>query len=197
VVVLLVVVAICDLAAAGLHVALITVTSGESFDLDPRRADQQLEDMDVLRNQLKLGTAILMLVLAATWATWQYRVATMVSSSQLSRSPEAHAGQWFVPFGNLWLPFQNMRELGRALGRDGRGGRGVLLTSWWALFVVSMVMWMVGYPLWFFSWSYEQQTAIFVAVVVGKVAAVLAARQGAAVVLRYQARAAALVADAG
>jgi hypothetical protein len=94
---------------------------------------------------LSTGTADtwLFLATAAAFITWlylAYRVAQELSPSQLTARAGLAIGCWFIPVGNLWMPYQSVRDVWQASVPPGAEREGVarsrLVLSWWLLFVV-------------------------------------------------------------
>ena len=183
-VVLLVATSALDLAAAGLHLRFLDFFANPD-DVAPG-SDTSLEQLELLADQLRLVTCGAMAAVAVTWAVWQYRAACMLPSHVLRYGPPMHAGAWFIPVVNLWRPLLTMHELRSGLvgSPAPRGiGVGAGMTLWWGLWLVSLSVWMVSYPLLYVLWNADQGTLLLTAIVVGKAAGAVAAQQAVLVVL--------------
>lgn len=85
--------------------------------------------------QLTSGVLLVLLfVIGVCWMAWQYRLAKDVGPNAVRRTPPWHAWSWVIPFGNFWLPFQNVRDLLRHLQPDRRAG---WLRLWWACWLLA------------------------------------------------------------
>ena len=78
-----------------------------------------------------------LLQFAATIAflVWIYRVFVALHQEGLTRhSPGMGVGGWFIPFGNLVLPYLTVREAwDRKMGSD----RSFIVPLWWATFLLT------------------------------------------------------------
>ncbi len=88
--------------------------------------------------------AVVFLLTAVAFASWQVAAYRLVSA--FSGAPADHAPSWaalgyVIPIGNLWFPYQVMREIDEASDPDalnpGLGARRSVppLRTWWALWV--------------------------------------------------------------
>jgi hypothetical protein len=71
------------------------------------------------------------------WMVWQYRLARSVPAYELDRGPGWHAFSWIIPIANLWLPFQNIRDLWRRFLPV--RARSSILRWWWAGWIFSAI----------------------------------------------------------
>ncbi|MCW2855074.1 MAG: hypothetical protein JWR52_689 [Marmoricola sp.] len=85
--------------------------------------------MSIARVVLSLSTGI-------CWAIWQFHLARSARPGELARDAGWHAGSWFLPFANLVMPFQNVRDLWRRFVSL----RTTIVTWWWTAFIVSAVL---------------------------------------------------------
>jgi hypothetical protein len=83
---------------------------------------------------LSIGGTIVYLVTCVLWVIWQYQLANSIAD-QVDRSPGWHLGSWFIPFANLVMPFQNIRDLWRKLISPD----AALVGWWWAATLASGV----------------------------------------------------------
>jgi hypothetical protein len=148
------------------------------------------------------ATSILMLaltlVIGVCWMVWQYLLARSAPRGELERSASMHGWSWVIPFGSLWLPFQNVRDLWRHFVPE-RTGRWIRL--WWTCWLVlGVVSWITSRSEASVSSIDSFKTVVSVeaaADVVGLVAAVLAIRILRTLTTAGLARSAASVSSAG
>lgn len=93
-----------------------------------------LELFDWMAVAASIVSAIAFLATAVLWLLWQYRAAKQLSSETQS-SAGWHVGSWFVPIISWWVPYQNVSDLWRAVGRS-RPNWQVL---WWLCWLVGNV----------------------------------------------------------
>ncbi len=98
--------------------------------------------------------------LVVIWLVWQHTLASSrrVDPSLLRRSPGWHIGSWFIPVGSIWMPYQNMVDLWRAVhaGPTDEWGRGTianpqqaiagspLMRAWWTAWLASRIVPVIG-----------------------------------------------------
>ncbi|BBH16098.1 hypothetical protein Back2_03850 [Nocardioides baekrokdamisoli] len=89
---------------------------------------------DDIRRMLGNAELVGWLVAGILWCVWQVKIAKATPAGELRRSPGWHAGSWFIPIGNLWMPFQNMRDLwSHWVSRTS----AALLGWWWGVWLLS------------------------------------------------------------
>lgn len=88
----------------------------------------RLSNFDDLNRVLSICDGVVFVVTGIIWVIWQYQLARSAGPNQLERSPGWHIGSWFIPFANLVMPFQNMRDLWRKFVSE----RTALIGWWWA-----------------------------------------------------------------
>jgi len=90
---------------------------------------------DNLNIALTVLDLVSVLVAGIVWVVWQYQLAR--ATEGLDRSPAMHGWSWVIPIGNLWLPFQNVRDLWRRILplRD-----TLVLGWWWAGWIATSVI---------------------------------------------------------
>jgi hypothetical protein len=84
----------------------------------------------------------LRIVTAVVFFAWVHRAscnAHALSTVPLKHSTGASIGYWFVPIGNLWLPYQVVAEIERATAPEGRGETSGWVAAWWAAWVASQL----------------------------------------------------------
>jgi hypothetical protein len=114
-----------DLLLSGAQVALYLWGVADLADAVRLGDVETAETFDGLNVVLTVGDLLAVLVAGVVWMTWQYQLARAIQG--LDRSPSMHAFSWIIPFGNLWLPFQNVRDLWRRI----LPLRDTLVVGWW------------------------------------------------------------------
>lgn len=133
---------------------------------------------------LKLLTLIPTMIV---WLFWEYRATAnlrLVGTKRSAFTPGAAVGYWFIPFANLWLPYQITTDLWLRSDTGNvdevRGGRRApaLFGWWWVMYIVAGVTDRAYYSLAENSSTAAQQltatTSGILAAVVGIVASLLA-----------------------
>ncbi|MBO9523366.1 MAG: DUF4328 domain-containing protein [Nocardioidaceae bacterium] len=108
--------------------------------VDEAVAEGDVDRLDAFDNaDAALGVVglLLMLTVGICWMVWQYRLARTFYDSDLHRNPPWHAWSWVIPFGNLWMPFQNVRDLWRQLVPL---KATAMLGWWWAALIGSWII---------------------------------------------------------
>jgi Domain of unknown function (DUF4328) len=118
-------------------------------------------DMQELQDTIDRATAVgaisigALALTAVAWWVWQYR--GQANLSVLDRRGLDHGkwgavGWWLMPIGNLWKPFQTMRELWKASeplespSEWMRVSTWPVLGWWWALWIVgNLLQWASGF----------------------------------------------------
>jgi len=117
----------CDVILAVVTVIAQLVNRGEA----PWQVDARLEPMLSLFHAAVITTAVLFLI----WFR-RARINAERDCWQSRARPWAIWG-WFVPLGNLWIPFQIMRDIWRTgLATDNRSRSVRLLALWWASYLL-------------------------------------------------------------
>ncbi|MFL6105861.1 MAG: DUF4328 domain-containing protein [Marmoricola sp.] len=101
----------------------------------------RLSRFDDLHRVLSIGGSVVFLVTGILWVIWQYQLARSAAPGELDRSPGWHIGSWFIPFANLVMPFQNIRDLWRNFVGS---GSTAILGWWWAATLATNVFLRVG-----------------------------------------------------
>ncbi|MFD7053189.1 DUF4328 domain-containing protein [Streptomyces mirabilis] len=122
-----------------------------SGDLLNRSADDiaGADDLYKLAGNLQL---IGILATAVVFVVWFYRVrcnADMFAQDVCTRSRGWAIGGWFIPIGNLWIPFTIAREIWTASAQNApdRSWREVSqrpVGLWWAAWTAALVMARIG-----------------------------------------------------
>jgi hypothetical protein len=106
---------------------------------------QEAEDARNAEEWLNIGVALRFLAVVCTgvvFIVWQYRVRTNADALTpgVGRLGRGWAiGGWFIPLGNLWLPFDMIRELWRDSTPWGGSPRANLVVAWWVACAGSVV----------------------------------------------------------
>lgn len=97
----------------------------------------RLDAFDSLDLVTSVLYTLLFLSIGICWMVWQYRVARSGQPGELRRTPPWHAWSWAIPIANLWMPFQNVRDLWhRFLPTRATG----VLSGWWTCFVIFAIV---------------------------------------------------------
>jgi hypothetical protein len=86
-----------------------------------------IHTFDGIDGVLGVLTLVGIVVAGICWMTWQGLLARSAFPGELDRGSGMHAFSWIIPFGALWLPFQNIRDLWRL----NSGGRDPGFVGWW------------------------------------------------------------------
>jgi hypothetical protein len=106
-----------------------TVTTAEADGNDSRQS---------IIGLLQFAALIAGAIVFIRWLHAAYRNVDVVDRPQRRYGHGWAIGSWFVPILNLWRPKQIINDVWRAGGRDESDARpGLLLLSWWLLFVIS------------------------------------------------------------
>lgn len=111
---------------------------------DLEASDDRLAALGGLRILLLVTTGMVFLL----WMNRAYKNLQAFGATTLRRSSGWSVGGWFIPFANLVLPYQSMKDIW--LGSDpdrteypvewwGRGGRTTVVGWWWGLWLGSGV----------------------------------------------------------
>ncbi|MFL6022542.1 MAG: DUF4328 domain-containing protein [Marmoricola sp.] len=100
----------------------------------------QLSLFDNVNRVLSISDAVLFVATGVVWLVWQFRLARSITPGDLERSPGWHVGSYFIPVGNLWMPFQNLRDLWRRLVAVD----ALILGWWWTTVLLSWLFQRIG-----------------------------------------------------
>jgi hypothetical protein len=100
----------------------------------------RLSRFDDLNLVLSVSDVVVFLVTGVVWLTWQFQLASSFPPGDLERTPGWHLGSYFIPIGNLWMPFQNMRDLWRRLVTVD----ALVLGWWWATTLLTELFVRIG-----------------------------------------------------
>lgn len=81
--------------------------------------------------------------LAAAFPAWFSRTVENLpplAGGTPQHSPGESIGWWFVPIGNLFMPFTMVREAWRRYATPSRNGRGALLIAWWLAYNIGFTL---------------------------------------------------------
>ncbi|WP_371680074.1 DUF4328 domain-containing protein [Streptomyces sp. NBC_01276] len=136
-------------ALLGCVADLYTWSLMKDVQADPFAVQQHtLEGADLLTTLTGGFQGLTLLATAVVFVIWFHRVRTnggIFNPGAFTRSAGWAVGAWFIPFGNLFLPYRVAAQTWAAsvqLGPDGSFRRvsTVPLTSWWILWVLSRVL---------------------------------------------------------
>ena len=106
-------------------------------------SDAELTAIDDRNFAVGVVTLLAWIFAAATFIRWlhgAYQNVDVVAAAERRYGHGWAIGAWFVPFLNLWRPKQIVNDVWRAGGRDADHAQpGVLLLSWWALWIIADV----------------------------------------------------------
>ncbi|MFB8084235.1 DUF4328 domain-containing protein [Streptomyces sp. NPDC055992] len=149
--------AACVLLGAAAVVDVLAITAGvrnrmllaEGLDDGFLAVDAETWDRaDMLYRSAGMLQGLTILVTAVVFLVWLRRVRLNAEAFD----PRAHSmrpgwaiGAWFVPFGNVWLPYRVTSDIWTASApADTPGGRSAaprgLLKAWWALLVGAEIL---------------------------------------------------------
>ncbi|RNL78861.1 DUF4328 domain-containing protein [Nocardioides marmorisolisilvae] len=89
----------------------------------------RLSRFDDLHSVLRVSGSIVFVVTGILWVIWQYQLARSAAPGELDRTAGWHLGSWFIPFANLVMPFQNLRDLWRKFVTP---ASTAIIGWWWA-----------------------------------------------------------------
>ena len=134
--------------------------------IEAARADAVANDVrQHLIGILQIGLAI---VTGIIFFCWVYRAnanARRLGAAGMEFTPGWSVGWYFVPFANLWMPYQAMKEIWRASANPAdwqNHPRGLILPWWWFFFLVSGVAGEVAFVL---AWGRQDISALMVAAI--------------------------------
>lgn len=101
------------------------------------------EGLEACAALLYLG---LFVATAVVFLVWFYRVAKnlrALGADEPRFSPGWCVGYWFIPFANLFRPYQAAKDIwarSEPPGSEGAGAGGALLGGWWAMWIISAIV---------------------------------------------------------
>ena len=121
-----------------LVVALVLIDRRSVFDdaVAGRTSIFAVDDADqrvALASLLNLGCAVVAGILLSIWSLRAAR--NMVAVGATGVRPGWACGGWYIPIGNLWVPWMNLRR-----GHKSIGGTTTDLSWWQGIWVVSTVI---------------------------------------------------------
>ncbi|CAM5342589.1 hypothetical protein SAVIM338S_01083 [Streptomyces avidinii] len=131
------------LAGAGLYAGAVLrdgsypdAGAAESFTLP----DMLMALASIIPFPLLIATAVLFVM----WFHRVHRNAAVLNPGAITESGGWAVGSWFIPIGNLFLPYRTAKEIWAAslqLGPDGayRPVSTAPITSWWLLWVATVI----------------------------------------------------------
>ena len=140
------------IVSTGFEVRLLGSFQQHAYtSIEAARADASANDVrQHLIGILQIGLTI---VTGIIFLCWVYRAnanAHRLGAAGMEDTPGWSVGWYFIPFANLWMPYQSMKEIWRASAApaDWRNHpRGVILPWWWFLFLASGVAGQVAFAL--------------------------------------------------
>ncbi|MEV0412855.1 DUF4328 domain-containing protein [Streptomyces sp. NPDC050448] len=144
---LLSVAAAVNLFSAGISMYVFSLMQSLTADA-ASVGDWTLERGDVLTGVAGVLQYLMVLVTAVVFIVWFHRVRVngeIFRPDGFSQSRGWAIGSWFIPFGNLFLPFRIAKQIWVAstqFGPDGtyREVSAAPLNAWWAVWVTSLVL---------------------------------------------------------
>jgi hypothetical protein len=98
---------------------------------------------------LNLPVYIFTIITFLVWQHRAYKNLPALKSRNLQNSPGWAVGWWFIPFANLWMPFQVIREMWNESDPDFEEELGFLSNSygtplivgwWWAFWIIGNIV---------------------------------------------------------
>jgi len=106
-------------------------------------ADGEAESNDLRQQAIAYVRMPVILATVVLFAIWIYRAgynARQLGATGMQFSPGWAVGWYFIPFLNLWKPYQAMKEIWKASASPARWQdepRGPILPLWWGFFLLS------------------------------------------------------------
>ncbi|WP_406511700.1 DUF4328 domain-containing protein [Streptomyces sp. NBC_00161] len=144
---LLSVAAVVNLFAAGISGYVFSLM--QSLIADPAKVgDSTLERGDLLTGVAGVLQSLMLLATAVVFVIWFHRVRVngeIFDPSAFSQTRGWAIGSWFIPFGNLFMPFRIAKQIWAASTQRGPDGSyrevsAAALNAWWALWVGSLLL---------------------------------------------------------
>ncbi|TXS56560.1 DUF4328 domain-containing protein [Streptomyces sp. t39] len=146
-VILLIVVAVTDLAAALAAFNLRRVVTAMSDGGFLAVSQEDADFADMLITATSVAQILALPATVTVFIIWFHRVrsnAGLFAGDRFTRGTGWAIGGWFVPFAGLWIPRGIAAETWRASRTDpyaaGDHERGTLVNVWWGLFVASWLV---------------------------------------------------------
>jgi hypothetical protein len=133
----LILVGLVIVAQAALYIWGTAMIDGAVATSDAAKLDR----FDTLDQALTIGLLVLVVATGIAWVVWQHQVASTAASGDLRHGPGMHAGAWFIPFANLVIPCQNVRDLWGFLLRTPSKAR---VSWWWATILIGALLTRIG-----------------------------------------------------
>lgn len=131
--------AVCAMLAVWSNALQVQLLS-DPFTVQEAQAND-LRERAISRSVLVVTLACF--VVFGRWIVLAHRNLTGLGAKELDVTPGAALGWFFVPFANLWKPYQAMRTLWNASHDPAQWPHAqahVLLVIWWTLWIVSSVI---------------------------------------------------------
>ncbi|WP_371614573.1 DUF4328 domain-containing protein [Streptomyces sp. NBC_00454] len=141
--VLLVLTGVISLVSAGLSL-YVSATAGTGSYTGPLPAETLPEGLMILGTLLQLPLMLATAVLFVIWFHRAYGNAEIFNPGAVTRSQGWAIGAWFIPVGNLFIPYTMSKEMWAAsiqLRKDGsyRSVSQAPVTTWWLTWVAALV----------------------------------------------------------
>jgi hypothetical protein len=106
-------------------------------------SEEALSSIDAVLGLLQLGVYITAGVLFLRWIYFANSNARALGASNMEFSPGWSVGWYFIPFANLWKPYQAMKEIWQASCKP-KGWQHVAVPSifplWWTLWILASIL---------------------------------------------------------
>lgn len=116
--------------------------------LEPAAYDpEELRQSDLVNGLLALIQVSAFIFLGVTFLRWIYRAnqnLRAISDRSMEFTPGWAVGWYFIPFANLFKPYQAMKEIWAVAHREPPKATG-LLRCWWTLWLISNVLGQVAF----------------------------------------------------
>jgi Domain of unknown function (DUF4328) len=137
--------------------------------------DVELTAIEGLYALVAIALTIVAVTTIILWCMWLHRAARNIVDSELTAfgfTPAWAVGWHFIPFANLFKPFEVMREIWNAsVGHmDALDQPEPLVTRWWATWLSSSILGNISLRL---SLNAETADAIYWATAIGAVSSIL------------------------
>jgi hypothetical protein len=111
--------------------------------------DERLMPSDILNAVVGILQLLMAIFLGVIFLRWIFRVNKnlhILSAERMAFTPGWSVGWYFIPFGNLFKPYQAMKEIWSVAHR-GTSNYDPILTRWWCLWLLSNLLGRVAFRL--------------------------------------------------
>ncbi|MFM9062726.1 MAG: DUF4328 domain-containing protein, partial [Pirellula sp.] len=139
---------LCFLLKAQVAVLVVAVLAGiwdfYSYSTLPEDVDasEVLLPSDIAVAIVGLVQLVIAIVTAVTFLRWIYRSnknLRLLSGQEMQFTPGWSVGWYFIPFANLFKPYQVMKEIWN-VSHLTQSGSYAIVGWWWALWIISIVL---------------------------------------------------------